>query len=72
LPGPDVYKIFDVERWLHLNSKPDNKCVNCEDIILVSEIITNSRYWQDAEQSINFASGQVDITALIEVLTISI
>ncbi len=29
---------------LHLNSKPDNKCVSSEDITFLSEIITNSRY----------------------------
>ena len=28
-----------------MNFKPDNNCVNREDIILVSEIITYSRYW---------------------------
>jgi len=36
---------FDEKKWLNLNFKPDNNCVNREDIILVSEIITYSRYW---------------------------
>ena len=39
----EVYKIFDVKKWLNMNSKPDNKCENSDDIILLSEIITNSR-----------------------------
>ena len=30
-----------------MNSKPDNKSGNPDDIILLSEIIMNSRYWQD-------------------------
>jgi hypothetical protein len=30
-----------------MNSKPDNKCERGGDIILLSEIITNSRYWQE-------------------------
>jgi hypothetical protein len=30
-----------------MNFKPDNKCVDSEDITLVFEIIANSRYWQD-------------------------
>jgi len=30
-----------------MNSKPDNKSVNRDDIILLSEIIMNSRYWQE-------------------------
>jgi len=48
LPSPDVYNIFEVKKkWLNMNCKPDNKCGNNDDIILLSEIITNSRYWQD-------------------------
>jgi len=43
-PGSDVYKIFKVKKWLNMNSKPDNKCGNSDDIILLSEIITNSIY----------------------------
>ena len=39
----DVYKIFDVKKWLNMNSKPDNKCERGGDIILLSEIITNYR-----------------------------
>jgi len=30
-----------------MNYKPDNKCGDREDITFLSEIITNSRYWQD-------------------------
>jgi hypothetical protein len=41
------YKNFDVKKWLNMNSKPDNKCETHNDIILLSEIITNSIYWQE-------------------------
>jgi len=30
-----------------MNFKPDNKCVDSEDITLVFEIIANSRFWQE-------------------------
>jgi hypothetical protein len=30
-----------------MNFKPDNKCVDSEDITLVFEIIDNSRFWQE-------------------------
>jgi hypothetical protein len=39
-------KIFEVKKWLNMNSKLDNKCENRDDIILLSEIIGNSKYWQ--------------------------
>jgi hypothetical protein len=29
-----------------MNYKPDNKCENHDDIILLAEIIMNNRYWQ--------------------------
>jgi hypothetical protein len=34
-----------MKKWLNMNPKPDNKCERGGDIILLSEIITNSRYW---------------------------
>ena len=30
-----------------MNFKPDNKCGNSEDITLLSEIIMNTRFWQE-------------------------
>ncbi len=46
LAGSDVYKSFEVKKWLNMNSKQDKECERGDDIILLSEIITNSRYWQ--------------------------
>ncbi len=31
-----------------MNSKQDKECERGDDIILLSEIIINSRYWQDS------------------------
>jgi hypothetical protein len=51
-----------------MNCKPDNKCVNCEDITLLSEIITDYRYWQEYQKS-NIKnptnSGQIRIISSI-------
>ncbi len=45
--GSGFYKIFEVKKWLNMNSKPDKECERSGDIIYLSEIITNSIYWQD-------------------------
>jgi len=38
----EVYKIFEEKNWLNMNPKPDKESENRDDIILLSEIITNS------------------------------
>jgi hypothetical protein len=43
-----MFSKFLGKKGLNMNSKPDNKCGNLDDIILLSEIITNSRYWQES------------------------
>ena len=35
-----------------MNSKPDNKCERRDDIILLIEIITNSRNWQEYQKNV--------------------
>jgi hypothetical protein len=32
-PGSSFYKIFEIKKWLNINSKPDNKCERGGDII---------------------------------------
>jgi hypothetical protein len=38
---------FDEKKWLNMNSKPDKECEKRGDIVLLSEIIANSIYWQE-------------------------
>jgi hypothetical protein len=33
LISPDIYKIFEIKKWLNINSKPDNKCERGGDVI---------------------------------------
>jgi hypothetical protein len=42
-----------------MNSKPDSKCENSDDIILLSEIITDSIYWQEInrQESVKFGAN---------------
>jgi hypothetical protein len=37
---------FDEKKWLNMNSRPDKECEKRGDIVLLSEIIANSIYWQ--------------------------
>ncbi len=46
-----------------MNYKPDNKCGNREDITLLSEIITNSRYWQPN----NFNAKELQATSKLAI-----
>jgi hypothetical protein len=39
-------KLFEVKKWLNVNSKQDKEYGRGHDITLLSEIIANSRYWQ--------------------------
>ena len=39
-------KLFEVKKWLNMNSKQDKEYGRGDDITLLSEIIMNSRYWQ--------------------------
>ena len=39
-------KLFEVKKWLNMNSKQDKEYGRGDDITLLSEIIKNSRYWQ--------------------------
>jgi hypothetical protein len=32
-PGLGFYKIFEIKKWLNMNSKPDIKCERGDDII---------------------------------------
>jgi hypothetical protein len=40
-------KLFEVKKWLNMESKTDKESRSCDDITFLSEIITNSRYWQE-------------------------
>jgi len=40
-------KLFEVKKWLNMNSKQDKEYGRGDDITLLSEIIKNSRYWQE-------------------------
>jgi hypothetical protein len=40
-------KLFEVKKWLNMNSKQDKEYGMGDDITLLSEIINNSRYWQE-------------------------
>jgi len=40
-----------------MNSKPDNKCENRDGIVFLSEIITNSIYWQGVSCNYSFESS---------------
>jgi hypothetical protein len=33
LISPDIHKIFEIKKWLNINSKPDNKYLRGGDII---------------------------------------
>lgn len=46
LPSSNVYRIFEVKKWLNMNSKSDKESRSCGDIAFLSEIIANSIYWQ--------------------------
>jgi hypothetical protein len=39
-------KLDEIIKWLNMSPKPDKECEERGDIILVSEIIKNSIYWQ--------------------------
>jgi len=39
-------KLFELKKWLNMNLKPDKGQEQHEDILFLSEIITNSMYWQ--------------------------
>ena len=39
-------KLFEVKKWLNMNSKQDKEYRRGDDITLLTEIIMNSRYWQ--------------------------
>jgi hypothetical protein len=40
-------KLFEFKKWLNMEPKTDKERRSCDDITFLSEIITNSRYWQD-------------------------
>ena len=39
-------KLFEVKKWLNMNSKQDKEYGRGDDITLLSEIITNSTYYK--------------------------
>ena len=45
-PRSHLKREFDEKKWLNMNSKPDKECEKRDDIVLLSEIIANSIYWQ--------------------------
>ena len=47
-----------------MDSKPDNKCENRVDIILVIEIITNTMHWQSAIEAFLFLAPILVISQL--------
>jgi hypothetical protein len=65
---------FDEKKWLNMNSKPDKECEKRGDIVLLSEIIANSIYWQVSTSLKNHHLDAEfnDITAFPNVETISI
>jgi hypothetical protein len=47
--GSEVFKILKVKLSLNMNSKTDKEGRNCDDIVFLSEIIANFRFWQVAQ-----------------------
>ena len=39
-------KLFEFKKWLNMEPKTVKESKSCDDITLLSEIITNSIYWQ--------------------------
>jgi hypothetical protein len=44
-------KLFEFKKWLNMEPKTDKENRSCDDIAFLSEIIANSRYWQDTSTS---------------------
>jgi len=40
-------KLFEFKKWLNMELKTDKERRSCDDITFLSEIITNSRSWQE-------------------------
>jgi hypothetical protein len=40
-------KLFEFKKWLNMEPKTDKENRGCDDIAFLSEIIANSRYWQE-------------------------
>jgi hypothetical protein len=62
-------KLFEVKKWLNMNSKQDKEYGRGDDITLLSEIIKDSRYWQEIVrgESIKFGAKLGDIINIAEV-----
>jgi len=56
-PSPDLnarkcdhIRIENLIKWLNMEPKPDKGCEECGDIVLLSEIMSNSMYRQEIER----------------------
>ena len=49
-------KLFEVKKWLNMNSKQDKEYGRGDDITLLSEIIANLRFWQVRSPTIEIPS----------------
>ena len=52
-------KLFEFKKWLNMEPKTDKERRSCDDITFLSEIITNSRYWQEIvrRESVKFGAN---------------
>ena len=73
-PRSHLKREFDEKKWLNMNSKPDKECEKRGDIVLLSEIIANSIYWQEIwhQRSIKFRTDLEHIINFTDVQIINI
>jgi hypothetical protein len=67
-------KLFEFKKWLNMEPKTDKERRSCDDIVFLSEIITNSIYWQEIVRRtpVNFGANFEHIINFTEVQRISI
>ncbi len=66
-------ELFEIKKWLNMNSKQDKEYGRGDDITLLNEIITNSIVWQICNRiAVRFEAELEHITILGESWTVSI